>query len=143
MTALIITGDKHVDRNMAKLTGPEQKKIIRKATRDGAKIILADARKYVPIDQGELQKAMRVRTAKGRNGRRLRKGTFGHAVAIPDTQFYARLLEFGTKPRSTKSGAYRGVVQPVEFLREALYVNHRRVVRRTISVMRHWLRTIR
>lgn len=122
---IIVTGDKALDRKLAELTPKLQKTGIRKGTRDAAKYILQFARMLAPIETGELKQSLRVRTAKGRGGTRLRRGTQGHAVAQPITHFYGRFLEFGTAERQTQSGANRGRIEPVEFLREALYTNWR------------------
>jgi HK97 gp10 family phage protein len=123
MTAkLTLTGDKEIDAMLKTLEAKDMPKALRKGTRAGAKVVLEDARRLVPIDTGTLQDTLVVRTAKGRSGKRLPRGTFGHAVTHKDTgaedPFYAHFVEFGT----VKWDGDR-------YIRQALYDNEDRVRR--------------
>lgn len=131
-SAVIITGDKKLDRALRSLPAKLQKKGVRKATRESAKTVLADAKRGIAHESGRLEKSLTVRTAKGRGGKRLARGTIGHAVATREglfqgDAFYGGFIEFGTKPRQTKKGESRGRVEEDSFLRRALYGNQRLV----------------
>lgn len=140
-----LTGDKKLDRTLKEMEPKLAKKGIRKATRAAAKVVLADAKRRAPRgDTGKLERSLGVRTAKGGRGKRLRRGTIGHAVVTREglfsgEAFYGGFLEFGTKNRRTKRGRIggtgaisqdamnRGRIAQGEFsfIRPALYGNER------------------
>jgi len=127
--SVIVTGDKSLDRALATLEPKLQEKGIRKATRAAAKNVLDDVRRRVPKGKTlALQKSLKVRTARRGNGKRFPRHVMGHAVSTREglfagRTFYGGFLEFGTKPRKTKSGANRGIVEEVKFLRGSFYDN--------------------
>lgn len=143
---IILTGDKQLDAALATMPAKMQKKGIRKATREAAKVVLADVRRRTPKHTGALARSWKVRTARRSNGKPLRRGTMGHAVAsvsgplFRGDQFYFGFLEFGTKSRYTKGhlrrgvnrvarGLYRGEIRERDhsFLRRSLYGSQFRV----------------
>ena len=128
-----------IDRNemrkvVKELDGIEKKlrrKIISKALRTAMKdVVLRDAKRNSPVDEhGRIPRGLRVRTAKGPRGKRLRRDEVGMAVAIDRARFpeafYASFVFLGTKH-----------ITGTKTLREALYVNNRRInviVRRGIK----------
>lgn len=144
-SAVIITGDKKLDRALRSLPAKLQKKGVRKATRESARIVLNDAVRRAPKDTGRLASSLVVRVAKGGRGRRLPRGTFGHSVQTRDgsmfvgDSFYGGFVEYGTVQRRTKKtskaaltsagvvsqGLNRGSVPERPFIRPALYDNER------------------
>jgi len=59
-----MTGDKELDRQLRRLAGNDQKKIVRKALRAGARPIQADAIANAPEDEEGRLKKVKVRSAK-------------------------------------------------------------------------------
>lgn len=75
-----------------------QKKALRPALREGAKVIHKQAKRFVPVDEGDLKRSLKVRAAK-----RNRKGivavnvqTSSEANVFSGEQFYGAFVEFGT-----------------------------------------------
>ena len=73
----------------------------------------------------------------------------GHGVYVGEglfkgDQFYAGFLEFGTKPRQTKSGANRGRIdeQKWAFLRPALFAQAGLAVPVLTKHVRRFMRTL-
>lgn len=131
-----LTGDKALMRSFKGLTPALQRKALRPATREVAKAAKAHAAAHAPEDTGAMVASLKVRTAAtrrtGKGGRRVTirkfKDMVGHGVYVGEglfrgDQFYAGFIEFGTKPRQTKSGANRGRIdeQDTAFLRPALF----------------------
>ena len=130
--SLSITGDIKTDKALAALPKKLQRKALKQATKQAAQIVLADSRRRAPRDTGLLSSKLVIRTAKRGDGRRMPRGIMGHAVMTREglfagEAFYGGFLEFGTKPRRTKSGAFRGQVAEMRFLRDSLYNNSGRV----------------
>lgn len=136
-----LTGDRELDIKLKNMPNRMRNKAIRWATRDGAKIIQADAKKYAPHDTGALERSLTVRAAKKSNGGRLSRYIIGHAVAtraslFQGEEFYGGFQEFGTRHRFTSNNEWRGEIEAREFLREALYTNAdrlRRVFRQRVQ----------
>ena len=122
---ILVTGDKFIDKALAEFDDKVQKKITRKATREGAKLVLERAKALAPWREGTLEQSLKVRAKK-----RSRRGGIGHSVLaskdnslfVGDT-FYAGFLEYGTKERRHKSGKSVGRIEAGvhDFLRPALY----------------------
>lgn len=98
--AIIITGDAELDAKMAKLEPKLQAKHIRKATRAGAKKVLARARSLTPQETGTMAAAMKVRavsrTIKGATGKQKRVTTkAGRSVVVNVKKTVAK--EFGAR----------------------------------------------
>jgi len=130
--SIIQTGDKELDALLATMTPQMQKKAIRTATRDGAKFVLRVAKRLVPVDEGDLERSLTVRTAKGNRGKRLDKFTLGHAVSTREGmfqggQFYGGFIEYGTKQRQTVESENRGRIEEDSFMRQALFTSRRQI----------------
>lgn len=95
-TAVIITGVDEIDRKLSRFEQSVQKKAIRKATREAAKVILEDARQRVPVDTGALRKSLRVRSLKRSRVRQGHQVMTGEGFFKGDT-FYGGFVEYGTK----------------------------------------------
>lgn len=106
-----IVGDKKLQAKLRRLETKVQRKIVRKALRDAAKPVLADAKARVPVDTGLLKRSLVVRAA-----RRQRRGTFGVFIqpkgrdffGIPgdDPYFYPAIVEFGSLKRALPARSY-------------------------------------
>jgi len=97
------------------LEGLEKKQIkpvLRKAMRDGAKVIAAEARDNVAVDTGETEKGIKVRASKSKN-----RGDVSMAVISTAPIFAGGALEFGT---------HKMEAQP--YLRPAFDNQHEKIV---------------
>lgn len=59
-------GAKKAERMFRRLGGQEQKKVMKKALKDAAKIILVQAKENAPSKTGALKKSLKVRTIRSR-----------------------------------------------------------------------------
>ena len=115
-----------------KMSGP----VVRKALREGGKVILAAAREKAPVGEtGNLKKSMSP-------GRGIRVRTYrriGVTVAIVGPSWplgsHASWIEFGTAMRKTKDKKKRGRVSAQPFLRPAFDANVGRAQRIIESIM--------
>jgi len=115
----VITGVKELDAKLASLEPKLRKDTMRKATREAAKYVAADARRLAPHDTGKLEQSIKVRA---RPRSRSNKNSVGHGITggsdfAEGMPFYSKFLELGWK--------YLPEGDP--FLRQALYGNARRV----------------
>lgn len=141
---VIITGDQALDAALKEFEPKVQKALTRKATRAGAKIVLAAAQVRVPILTASLEGSLKVRAMKRRKGSRRGK-KFGHSVVAGEgffmgDQFYGGFVEFGTGQRFHGSGKSVGEITPgdYDFLRPALYESKasvRAVFQRTMKTV--------
>ena len=65
-TGVIITGIKQIDKKLMRLPPVAQKKVARKAMRDGIKVIAAEVKDQVPVDRGITRANVKVRAVKTR-----------------------------------------------------------------------------
>ena len=115
---VIVTGIKDIDRRLRTLPGRVQKKVTRKAMRDGLKIMAAEVKKQAPVDTGLTQRNIKVKAT-----RRKKRGSVELEVTIsgkdsgliktPKTGggkpvFYPAVVEYG-----------REGVEPNPFMRRA------------------------
>lgn len=153
-----LTGDKELDYEIRRLFGDDEKSIkggLRIGTRKACKeIILPHAQAHVPTKSGYLKSELRVKAAKFPR----RSGKVGHYVGFTDRLFtgdtyYAGFLEFGTRERRTRGWKRwrrkpaktvptdnRGKVEPVRFLRNALYQNERAILVMNEEALRAWVK---
>lgn len=95
-----LIGDKKLFKKFERLTGPEQKKILKKAMREVyAKPVAARAKQLVPTRAGRLAKTIKVRTAKTRG----RPKPIGFAVRAGDGTPYASYVELGSQFQEAQS----------------------------------------
>lgn len=129
--SIIVTGVAEVDAILKQAPLTLQKQLLRRASRTIAQKVRKDAVSLVPQDTGLLARSLKVRAvAKGRGVTvRQQRGTVGASVRTIEglfrgDTFYGGFLEYGTKARYTKSGAFRGIIRRAfAFLRPALYRN--------------------
>jgi HK97 gp10 family phage protein len=143
---VIVTGFEELDKALGEFPAKVQKAMARKGTRKAAKdIVLPDAINRVPVDTGDLEESLTVRTIKRSRGK------IGHMVTTKEgffkgDQFYGAMVEFGTKERTHKStGKSVGAIQPHyhSFLRPALYENRDKIQSLFADVLRAEIRTIK
>lgn len=100
---LVITGVRAIDRRLRRLAPAVQKKIVRKAMRDGLKIVAAEVKSQAPVDTGTTRSNVKVRAVKRR-----RRGSIELEVRIAATDetkrtsattgktvFYPAVVEYG------------------------------------------------
>lgn len=89
-----IKGLKEVIKNLKELEPKVQKKVVRKALREGTKIVQKEMQGEAPTDTGALKKSIKVRAGKQKK----------HSLSVkvetdksqfPD-QYYSAFVEFGT-----------------------------------------------
>lgn len=126
-----LTGDKELMRKLDGLSGNIGRKVLRKAMRAGSTPIKAEAKANVPVgDTENLKDSLGVRmrwynvtgTMVAVIGPRIRKETTSKRTgkvteALKGQHGY--ITEFGTAPRYTKAGAYRGIGPAQPFMRPA------------------------
>lgn len=95
---LKLDGFGQLHRKLDRLEAKTGKKVVRRALRTGAKLIHAEAKALVPVDEGELKRTLKVRAAKTSR----RSKSFGVAVItdasafeVPDAAHHAA-VEYGT-----------------------------------------------
>jgi len=94
-------GDARLQARLKRLDAKVQKKVVRKALRAGAKMVLAAARALVSADTGALRAGLKPRALKAR------RGTFGVQVMTPTREqlgipadasgYYPAVLEYGAE----------------------------------------------
>ena len=140
-SGVFMTGAKDIDEQLLTFEKQVQKKVGRKATRAGARAVLAAVRGAAPWLTGTLYDSLKVRAIKVS---RRRANKFGHQVVVGEGDAqglfsgeasYAGFLEFGTKVRKhRRTGKAVGQIGVGEhdFIRQSLYDNAATV--RSISV---------
>ena len=113
------------------------KKSLKSAMQD---VVLKSVLRGVPVKTGNLKRSLKVRTARGRNGRRIPRGVFGFSVQTTKTKrrdgFYGLWVFTGATNRdgSKRSGT--------RTLRNALYGNANRLKSKTVANIRRELPNI-
>ena len=138
---IVVTGTREIDKALAKFEVNVQKKITRKATRAGAKLVLEAAKILVPSGYGDLERSLKVKAVQKRKGKG--RGRIGHSVRTGEVffqgeQFYGGFIEFGTKERWHDSFKSTGKIEPGvhDYLRPALYQNKGPIKKLFESAMR-------
>jgi HK97 gp10 family phage protein len=137
-----LLGDKELMRKLDKLSSKIGRSVLRKAVRAGTPDVLKDARSRVPKDTGNLKKSMgrkfkwynRTGTYVVVVGPRHRaekttvqRGSFTKTKTAKAIKgFHGHLVEYGTKPRYTKNGVFRGIGPAQPFMRPAWDANRKK-----------------
>jgi len=138
--ALDLTGDRALMRNLDRLSKKVGKAVLRKAMREGAEPIIARAKELVPVKSKRLKRSIGKRfkwyggtgtdvavigprisykTERNALGKRvLVRDAEGHRISVHAGQ-HGYILEYGTGPRYTKEGVYRGIGPPRPYMRPA------------------------
>lgn len=105
----IIGGGEALDDLLKTLAPKLQKNITRTALRAGAAVLLAEAKRNVPVDSGNLSRTLRISTRnKGGEVSASVKAGGKHKGA---DAFYAHMVEFGTRPHKIMPKEQGGVMQ--------------------------------
>lgn len=136
-----LTGDKALMRKLDKLTDKIGRRVLRKTMRAAAKPIVKQAKMNVPIGKTRNLKRsigtrfrwyggtgtqvavigprIKYKREKGASGtRRLVRDSRGRRISVLAGQ-HGYIVEFGTGPRYTKKGAFRGIGPAQPFMRPA------------------------
>lgn len=100
-------------RRLNRLPGNVARRHLRRAYSSATTLLRRAVRSLIPVRSGTLRSALKKKV------RVRREGGYGMVYVSARIAPHAHLIEFGTKERTTKSGAYRGRVEPVEFMRRA------------------------
>lgn len=92
-----LDGFRQFRRTLDRLEKKTGRKVVRRSLRVGAKIIHAEAKALVPVDEGEIKRSLKVRAAKTAR----RSKSFGIAVMTDAKDFddsaHHGAVEFGTE----------------------------------------------
>ena len=127
-----LEGASDLERKLKRLEAKVAKKIVRRAVRDGAKVIMAETKARCPVDTGRLKRSFAIRASKGK------RSFFGVAVfpsvkKEPDLvshskdgtrQYYPAVVEYGTSRRAARP-----------FMRPAFDATKYKAAQKTIDVM--------
>jgi len=113
---IVMTGQKELDRaiNSLPIENKTRKRVIVQAARESLKSrILKQARSKTPKRTGLLQKNIKVKSITRSRGFIGAKVSAGMPTKGENSgkAFYGAFLLWGTKPRTTKSGANRGAIK--------------------------------
>ena len=114
---LKLTGEKQLGRAFHQFPRKFASKGIKRVLRDAMKAVVhPEVKKNIAKDQGDLRRDVKVRTAKGRNGKRLPRTIIGTAVLVAKVP-HAKYVLFDRRLRD-------GRIRPGDrTLRDALYGN--------------------
>ena len=128
-----VLGDKNLQRKLSKLATAVQKRIVRQSMREGAKIVLAEAKINAP---GRIKQSLHIRSRSTRGQINIRVQTrtrewFG--IPKKDKYFYPALIEYGAKAHVIqKAYGFLKVNHPGfiarPYLRPAMENNRQRVL---------------
>ena len=99
---LIVLGIPEIDRKLRRLPGVVQKKVARKAMRNGIKVVAADVKRNVPVDTGLTKANVKVRAVKKRKRGEIEievkisgdPGLYRRYAGGTKTAFYPALVEY-------------------------------------------------
>jgi len=127
-------GDRELEKKLRKLGDPRtQASAARSALRDGAKVVLGESQRLVPVRTGRLKESLKVRAfsagsrkKRGEFGREVRTGTREElGIAPDDPGYYPAAVEFGhgnVPPRSYLRAAAQNVkTEALATVRSALW----------------------
>lgn len=122
-----LTGDKELDATLRALGRRVEGRAQRQAMAAGGRIIRKAARANLPRGKyRRLRKSIAVKVERRESGWLARIGP------TKDGGWLGHIVEFGTGPRYTKKGAYRGIFRARPFLRPA-YDTHLSAAQRKIA----------
>lgn len=128
---VVLTGDKKLNRKLKKLTGKDQKKVVRKATRKAIKPIQKQAKQNIRShrESGKLEKSIKVRAVKRtRRGIGVRVTTGRAGNDFDGETFYGAFVEYGHKTGARGSSGRRDV-KALRFMANAAKTERRRVIK--------------
>jgi len=150
-----LTGDRDLMRKLDKLEAKVGRNVLRKAMRAGSTPIVKDAKARAPVgDTGNLKKSIgrrfkwynaqgtyvvvvgpRIKYARDKVTKKLLRDQRGRRISVLAGQ-HGFIVEHGTKPRYTKSGAFRGIGPPQPFMRPAWDANKKKAEQLAVTKLR-------
>lgn len=109
---LVITGDAELNKKLAALTGPEAKKVIRKAAREALRPVLRHARANAPKRTRRLEKSLKIRALK-RSRSRIGAKVQTAAGDFKGKTFYGAFQEYDHR-RGKRTNAQKRKGQPAD-----------------------------
>jgi HK97 gp10 family phage protein len=91
----VLTGDEALNRKLATLTGPQQKKAVRQAARQAMRPVLAQAKANAPIRSGALRRNIRIQALRRSRSRIGVNVTASGKSMQPGQAYYGGMQEFG------------------------------------------------
>ena len=117
------TGDKKLQRKLARVVVQTQRKIVRASMRKAMKVVKDRAQALVPVDTGKLRNSIRQmsRTKRGISRAYVATGTREELGIPPDAKgFYPAVIEYGTRERPAHSYLRRAMEEKrTEVIRKA------------------------
>lgn len=113
MSGIKIHGSDRLDRKLRELSEAVAKEALAKAVEKGTEIVREEIRRRAPVGEGGLKRSVTSHMSK-----RTRYEAQGK-VGFTGEGAHAHLVEFGTAPRVTDDGAYRGAMPARPFIRPA------------------------
>ena len=89
-----IEGMKELREKFAELSDKGQRQVLRGAIAEGAKAVVKEAKRLVPVERGDLQKGIKqtTRTSQGRTSAQRTEATIG----FEQDEYYGQFVELGT-----------------------------------------------
>lgn len=105
--AIALTGIKAIDKGLAELEATLQRKALRTALREAAKLVTYESKQRVPVQTGVLEKSIKSRSVAKRGGTRAQRRAMGVATVTSEgwftgPAFYGGMVELGTKYQTPK-----------------------------------------
>ena len=133
-----LTGDKELDKALALLPAAAEKKVVRPALRDGAKVALVWVKNYTPRESGALEQSLKVKAVPRSRTK------IGSRIMIGDgffkgDQFYGPMQELGWRPGKRPSNRSNKKVPGKAFMRRGLYYSEDIVLQKVSQTSREKL----
>lgn len=112
-----IRGVDGLNKLLAQLPEKMEGRVLRNATNAAARVVAREARAHVPVAEGDLKKSITARSVRTRKGEKAVAAVVGFKKPHSGK---AHLVEYGTGPRETSSGASRGAMPAQPFMRPAI-----------------------
>lgn len=90
-----MSGDKELISKLDNLGKKELGKVVRQATRKSSKIVQTETKNLVPVESGDLKKAIKVRSMKRKKGYQGSRTTCLFAGKQKSNMFYGSFQEYG------------------------------------------------
>lgn len=126
-TAIVITGIEEVDRKLGNFEVNVQRKALRKATREAAKVVLDEAKRLAPVASGALKRSLRVRALKRSRVKQGHQVQTGEGFFKGET-FYGGFQEYGTKFMEANEYMRPAMVSKEQAVKEKFRVEMRAAV---------------
>jgi len=123
-----VTGFKDIERALAELPQGTAKGVARRAMKKELKPVKDTAEAFWPGATEAFKISSQIKGSQ-RGDTVAKRGKSVLNMYVGSTEPHAHLIEFGTGPRYTKSGAFRGSVAPEPMLQPAWDMNERTILK--------------